>query len=80
MPDLLVRNIDEDLYERMKRAAATEGKSLAQAAREALQRVFKPSKAELWEKADRIRASTRPSDVDSTALIREDRDNDEPYR
>jgi plasmid stability protein len=80
MPDLLVRNIEDDLYERMKRAAAAEGKSLAQAAREALERAFKPSKEELWARADRIRASTRPSDIDSTQMIREDRDNDEPYR
>lgn len=80
MPDLLVRDIDPDLYDRLRKAADAQGKSLAQTARELLAEKLKPSKAELWAAADRIRAMSPYSAVDSTALIREDRDNDEPYR
>ena len=80
MPDLLVRDIDPDLYERMKRAAEAEGKSLVQTARDAFAERFKPSKEELLAEMRRIRAMSPYSPVDSTQLIREDRDNDEPYR
>jgi len=80
MPDLLVRDIDPAVYDRMRRAAETQGKSLAQTARETLAEKFKPSKEEIWAEVDRIRAKSRYSDIDSTDLIREDRDNDEPYR
>jgi hypothetical protein len=40
----------------------------------------KLSRQELIEEARRIRAMSPYSDIDSTDLIREDRDNDEPYR
>jgi hypothetical protein len=80
MPDLLVRDIDPVVFERLKRAAESSGKSLAQTARETLAEKFKPSKEEVWAEIDRIRASMPYSDIDSTDLIREDRDNDEPYR
>ena len=80
MPDLLVRGIDPDVYDRMRKAAEAQGKSLAQTAREALGEKFKPSKDELWAEADRIRNRIGPLDGDSTEFIREWRDNDEPYR
>ena len=53
---------------------------IVQKAREALSLFVKPSRAELLAEMDRIRAMSPYSDVDSTLLIREDRDNDEPYR
>jgi plasmid stability protein len=80
MPDLLVRGIDPDVYDRMRKAAAAQGKSLAQTARDAIAEKFKPSKEELWAEADRIRKRIGPLDGDSTEFIREWRDNDEPYR
>jgi hypothetical protein len=80
MPDLLVRGIDPDVYDRMRKAAGAQGKSLAQTAREALGEKFKPSREELWAEADRIRNRIGPLDGDSTEFIREWRDNDEPYR
>jgi len=54
--------------------------SLNEIARAALRKEVKPSKAEVLAELDRIRAMTPYSPVDSTELIREDRDNDEPYR
>jgi plasmid stability protein len=80
MVDILVRNLDEDIARRLKEKAAAKGTSLNETAREALTAFVKPSKAELIKELDRIRAMSPYSDVDSTDLIREDRDNDEPYR
>lgn len=80
MPDLLVRGIDPDVYERMRKLADAQGKSLAQTAREALGEKFKPSKEELWAEIDRFRNRIGPLDGNSTDFIREWRDNDEPYR
>ncbi|HEY7300637.1 MAG TPA: hypothetical protein VH684_22290 [Xanthobacteraceae bacterium] len=80
MPDLLVREIDPELYERIKKAAEKQGKSLAQTAREALAEKFNPSREEIWAAADRLRHKVGKVSGDSTAYIREWRDNDEPYR
>ncbi|MCC7346610.1 MAG: ribbon-helix-helix protein, CopG family [Variibacter sp.] len=80
MTDLLVRDIDPDVYERLRKAAKAQGKSLSQAVRDMLAEQVKPSKEEIWAEADRIRAMSPYSGIDSTDLIREDRDNDEPYR
>ena len=80
MADILIRNVDEATAARLKAKAKAAGKSVNETAREALETYLKPSKAEAWAEIDRIRAMSRYSDVDSTKLIREDRDNDEPYR
>ena len=80
MPDLLVREIDPNLYERIKKAAEREGKSLAQTAREALAEKFNPSKEEIWAAADRLRHKIGKVSGDSTADIRAWRDNDNLYR
>jgi plasmid stability protein len=80
MVDILVRNVDEATAARLKAKAKAAGKSVNETAREALASYVKPSKAEAWAEIDRIRAMSPHSDVDSTKLIREDRDNDEPYR
>jgi plasmid stability protein len=80
MPDLLVREIDPELYARIKKAAERLGKSLAQTAREALAEKFNPSKEEVWAAADRLRHKIGKVSDDSTVDIREWRDNREPYR
>ena len=80
MVDILVRNVDDATAARLKAKAKAAGKSVGDTARDALKAFVKPSRAELWAEADRIRAMSPYSDVDSTKLIREDRDNDEPYR
>ena len=79
MVDILVRNVGEAVARSLKEKAAATGKSVNETAREALRRFVLPSKAEAWAEADRIRSMSPPSDIDSTDLIREDRDNDEPY-
>jgi plasmid stability protein len=80
MTDILVRNVEEDVARRLKEKAASMGISLNEVAREAFRKAVKPSKTELLAEMDRIRAMSPYSRVDSTALIREDRDNDAPYR
>ena len=80
MVDILVRNVDEETARRLKEKAKAKGASVSETAREALTAYVKPSRAELIKELDRIRSKSRYSGVDSTALIREDRDNDEPYR
>lgn len=75
MVDILIRNVNKDTARRLKEKAAEKGASLSETAREALAAYVKPSRQELIEEARRIRAMSPYSDVDSTALIREDRDN-----
>jgi len=84
MRNLLVRNVDDDAVAQLKKNAEAAGKSMNDFVRETLHAAAKPSKAEIWAEADRMRAEIRARVghdlIDSTAGIREDRDNDEPYR
>ena len=80
MVDILVRNVDEEVAQRLKDKAAASGRSLSDTAQEALRQFVRPTREELIAEARRIRAMSPYSEVDSTDLIREDRDNDEPYR
>jgi plasmid stability protein len=84
MVDILVRNVDDSTAAQLKKKAKAAGKSLNDLAREALRAAAKPGKEEAWAEVDRIRQRIRAGvghDLsDSTADIREDRDNDEPYR
>jgi plasmid stability protein len=80
MPDILVRNVEDDVAKRMKEMAKAKGTSANKLAREALRVFFKPNPSRTWAEIDALRARIGPLDGDSTAMIREDRDNDEPYR
>jgi plasmid stability protein len=80
MGNMLIRNIADATKASLKKKAKTAGKSLNDIAREALEAAAKPSKAEIWAEIDRFRERIGPVSGDSTADIRADRDNDEPYR
>jgi plasmid stability protein len=80
MVDILVRNVDEAIARRLKEKATAKGTSVNETAREAFAAYVKPDKAEAWAEIDRIRARIGKVSGDSTADIREDRDNDERYR
>jgi len=80
MGNILVRNVADATAAQLKKKAKAAGKSLNDIAREALEAAAKPSKAEIWAEIDRFRERIGPVSGDSTADIREDRDNDEPYR
>jgi plasmid stability protein len=81
MGQVLIRNIDDDVLERLRRRAATQQKSLEQSLREVLAEAAKPSRAELIADLERIRgaiaAREKPGVRYPTTeeLIREDRDN-----
>ncbi len=75
MVDILVRNVAAATVVRLKKKAKAAGKSLNDIVREALDIAAKPSKHEIWAEADRIRAKIGKVSGDSTADIREDRDN-----
>jgi len=80
MVDILIRNVDEETARRLKEKAKAKGASVSDTAREALKAAVKPDKAALWAEADRIRAKIGKVSGDSTADIREWRDNKERYR
>jgi len=80
MADILVRNLDDDVARRLKEKAKAKGQSVNETAREAIAAYVKPSKAEAWAAIDSIRKKIGPIKGDSVKDIREDRDNDEPYR
>ncbi|MFZ3360513.1 MAG: ribbon-helix-helix protein, CopG family [Xanthobacteraceae bacterium] len=80
MVDILVRNVDDATAKQLKNKAKATGKSVNDLARDALRAAAKPSKAEIWAEIDRIRERIGPVSRNSTADIRADRDNDEPYR
>jgi plasmid stability protein len=80
MAQVLVRGLEQEVVDRLKAKAKASGTSLEEIARGALRDVARPAKEEAWAEIDRIRALTPQPLGDSTRLIREDRDNDEPYR
>lgn len=84
MSNMFVRNVSDDTIARLKRKARAAGKSVNDLVREALDAAARPSKQEIWAEADRLRERIRKRlghDLsDSTADIRNDRDNDETYR
>lgn len=79
MGQLVIRNIDNRVLDRLKARARAQRKSLEQSLRDLLTEAANPSRAELIADLDRIRAITpgrRPGVTYPTAeqLIREDRD------
>jgi plasmid stability protein len=85
MGQIIVRNLDDEVISRLKRRAAKANKSLEQTVRDILTEATKTTGEEAWAEVDRLREEILkrnggPVDFDFTAAIREDRDNDEPYR
>jgi plasmid stability protein len=79
MGQVVIRNIDDLVLERLKARAAEQHKPLEQSLRELLTQAAKPSRAELLAELERIRAMTpepKPGVTYPSAeeMIREDRD------
>ncbi len=76
MAQLLIRNLEDDVVEALKKRAAAQGKSLEQSLRELLRDAALPEVARRLAIIDRIRAmgpqAKRQSD--STKIIRRTRD------
>ena len=76
MASMVIRNIPDDVLDRLKERARAAGKSTEQLAREALVEKAKPSREQLIAEMDAIRASTKPSSGQEIIdAIREDRDH-----
>lgn len=86
MGQIIVRNLDDCVIAQLKERAMKAGQSLEQTVRDILSAAAKPAQVEAFAEAARIReailARHGGSDLvfDPTAAIREDRDNDEPFR
>ena len=75
MTDLLIREVDETTVRALRRKAEELKQPVENVARDILRRGVKLSVEERVAEADRIRAMTpRRLDMDSTILIRHDRD------
>lgn len=78
MAQVVIRNLDDEVIERLKARAAAERKSLEQKLRDVLTEAAKPSRAEVIEELRRIRALSPPLPPGAPLaedLIREDRDS-----
>ncbi len=79
MGQIVIRNLDNRVIERLKARAAAQRKSLEQSLRELLTEAAKPGGEDLLAELERIRAMTPPRKpgVDyptAEQLVREDRD------
>jgi len=80
MGQVLIRNIDDKVLERLKRRATTQRKSLEQSLRDLLTDSARPSRAELLAEVDRIAAMTPPREEGKSyptaeELVRQSRDS-----
>jgi plasmid stability protein len=75
MGQILVRNLEDTVIERLKARALKADKSLEQTVRDILAEATKPSREEILAEMDRLRAEIGPVTLDATDLIREDRDS-----
>jgi plasmid stability protein len=74
MGQIIVRNLDDAVIERLKEKAKRDKTSLEQTVREALTEAARPSRAEIIEEARRIRERIGKVSGHSTEPIRRDRD------
>ncbi|HMS82927.1 MAG TPA: hypothetical protein PKD12_04695 [Nitrospira sp.] len=77
MPQLLVRNLTDNVVVRLKKRAKTLGRSLQAEVKAILEEAAKNVPEDFWKEADRIREQLKRSDwkfSDSAALTRKDRD------
>jgi antitoxin FitA len=74
MAQILVRNLDDAVVERLKMRARSNGTSLEQEARTILTEAAQISRAELIDLVREFRAKQPPNKSRAADLIREDRD------
>lgn len=74
MATIIIRNLDDEVAERLRLQARLRGVSVEQEARRVLAEGTRPSRAEIAARAAAIRARQRPHRSRSVDLIREDRE------
>jgi len=81
MAQITIRNLDDELLERLEQSARARQQSLEQRLKDILREAARPDRTELVERMRKLAAPTKGRNLpDATDLIREDRDNDEPCR
>lgn len=74
MSQVIIRNIDKATIETLRASADRARKPLEQSLREILADAARAEKAAVLSHLRKIAAMSLPTDIDATALIREDRD------
>lgn len=69
MASMVIRNIPDDLMDRVKDTAKREGKSAEQIAREALADRVRPSREEIIRRMDEIRSRSKPVDLETARRL-----------
>jgi plasmid stability protein len=72
MGSMVIRNIPDDVLNRLKELAKAEGKSAEQLGREALAEKAKPSRDELIRRVEQIRARSNPVNLETALRIMEE--------
>lgn len=72
MASMVIRNIPDDVMERLKSRARAAGKSTEQLAREAITEKGEASRAELIREAEQIRSRSKPVDMATAIRIMEE--------
>ncbi|MEO5340837.1 MAG: hypothetical protein H7837_10055 [Magnetococcus sp. MYC-9] len=83
MGELVIRNVESGIVERLQAKAAARCQSLEQMLGEILSEAVSPGREDLLSEADaicRLFAALPPGMPTAAQWIREERDNDEPYR
>ena len=76
MPNILVRDLDEDVLEQLKAAAKANGRSLQAEIHDILRRANTRTLAQTRRlSAQSLKSLQRPNHSDSALLVREDRDS-----
>jgi len=74
MGQVIIRNLDDEVIERLKAKAATQNQSVEQALRDIVSTAVKPTRAAVLQEMDRIRRMTpRSLTTESAELIGESR-------
>lgn len=81
MGQVLIRNLDDAVIEKLKKRAERANQSLEQSLRDMLTKnAGEIDNEELLAIADRIRMRNKPASIDATDIIREDRDTDHGHK
>lgn len=75
MADILIRNLDDKIHERLKAAAESHGVSIVEEARRILTEKLSWDREKWLREADDFVARQKPASKSAAELIREDRDS-----
>ena len=74
MGQIIVRNLDDAVIARLKSRATANNTSLEQTVRAILSSATTGERDDVWRAIDEARNALKPSTIDSTVLVRQDRD------